>query len=266
MPHRLNSSPHISSDAIRADWRLAARLIDHTLLKPDATRAQITQLCREAAEYGFYSVCVNPANIAQCHLELRRGPQHSRSWRAGAGGTGVAVCAVIGFPLGAITTTAKLAEASDALRLGAAELDMVINIGALKSGDRELVQSEMRSLARLCHAHGARLKAILETALLSHEEKILACQLALVAGVDFVKTSTGFATVPEGTPSGATVEDIVLMRGVVGEKTGVKASGGIRGARDLLAMVEAGATRIGSSASVAIVQELGAPSHTKSGI
>ena len=252
MPHRLNSSPHISADAIRADWRLAARMIDHTLLKPDATRAQITQLCREAAEYGFYSVCVNPANIAQCHAELR--------------GTVVALCGVIGFPLGATTTTAKLAEASDALRLGATELDMVIDIGALKSGERDLVQSEMQSLARLCHAYGARLKAILETALLSHEEKILACQLALAAGVDFVKTSTGFATVSGGTPSGATVEDIVLMRGVVGEKMGVKASGGIRSARDLLAMVEAGASRIGSSASVAIVQELGAPSHTKSGV
>jgi deoxyribose-phosphate aldolase len=239
-----------SAAAIRADWRLAARLIDHTLLKPDATRAQITQLCREAAEYGFHSVCVNPANIAQCHAELRR-----------AGGAGVAVCAVIGFPLGATTTTAKLAEASEALRLGAAELDMVINIGALKSGERELVETEMRSLSRLCHTKGARLKAILETALLSHEEKILTCQLAVRAQVDFVKTSTGFATVPEGIPSGATVEDVVLMRGVVGHKMGVKAAGGIRSARDLLAMVEAGASRIGSSASVAIVQELGAPSQ-----
>ena len=233
-----------TADDLRRHWHLAARLIDHTLLKPDATRAQISQLCREAAAYGFHSVCVNPANIAQCHAELR--------------GTGVAVCAVIGFPLGASTTTAKLAEAGDALRLGAAELDMVINIGALKSGDRDLVQTEMQSLACLCHAYGARLKAILETALLTHEEKILACHLALAAGVDFVKTSTGFATVAEGT-SGATVEDIVLMRGVVGDRVGVKASGGSRSARDLLAMVAAGASRIGSSASVAIVQELGAP-------
>ncbi len=266
MAHTIKTSSNLSAAAIRADWRLAARLIDHTLLKPDATRAQLAQLCREAAEYGFYSVCVNPANIAQCHAELRRVPRHARSWRAGAGGTGVAVCAVIGFPLGATTTTAKLAEASDVLRLGAAELDMVINIGALKSGERELVQAEMQSLARLCHTSGARLKAILETALLTHEEKILACQLALVAGVDFVKTSTGFAIAPQGTPSGATVEDVVLMRGVLGDRMGVKASGGIRSARDLLAMVEAGASRIGSSASVAIVQELGAPSLKKSAI
>src|SRR6266536_4035412 len=245
MPHTLNSCSNVSSAAIRRDWREAAKLIDHTLLKPDATRAQISLLCRQAAEYGFYSVCVNPANIAQCHSELH--------------GTGVAICAVIGFPLGATTTTAKLAEASDALRLGAAELDIVINIGALKSGGRELVQVEMQSLARLCHRRGARLKAILETALLTHEEKILACQLAIVAQVDFVKTSTGFAIAPQGTPSGATVEDVVLMRGVLGDRMGVKASGGIRSARDLLAMVEAGASRIGSSASVAIVQELGAP-------
>ena len=252
MSQTVNSSPVVSCDAIRRDWRLAAGLIDHTLLKPDATRAQIAQLCREAAEYGFYSVCVNPANIAQCHAELR--------------GTGVVVCAVIGFPLGATTTTAKLAEGSDALRLGAAELDMVINIGALKGGESDLVQMEMQSLARLCHGQGARLKAILETGLLTHGEKILACQLAMVAQVDFVKTSTGFAAVPEGIASGATVEDIVLMRGVVGHKLGVKASGGIRSARDLLAMVEAGASRIGSSASVAIVQELGAPSLMKSGM
>ena len=167
-----NTSFNRSCDALRHDWRLAARLIDHTLLKPDATRAQISLLCRQAAEYGFYSVCVNPANIAQCHSELH--------------GTGVAICAVIGFPLGASTTSAKLAEASDALRLGAAELDMVLNIGALKSGYRDLVQMEMRSVARLCHANGARLKAILETALLTHAEKILACQLALAAKADFV--------------------------------------------------------------------------------
>jgi len=136
-----NTSLNISCEALRADWHLAARIIDHTLLKPDCTRAQISQLCREAAEYGFYSVCVNPANIAQCYAELRR--------------SGVAVSAVIGFPLGATTTTAKLAEASDALRLGAAELDMVINIGALKSGDRELVTAALfcayvRSAAPKC--------------------------------------------------------------------------------------------------------------------
>jgi deoxyribose-phosphate aldolase len=239
-----NSTEILSTDALRRDWRQAARIIDHTLLKPDATRAQLTRLCCEAAAYGFYSVCVNPANIAHCHAELR--------------GTGVAVCAVIGFPLGATTTTAKLAEASDALRLGARELDMVLNIGALKGGEHEMVQMEMRALARLCHASGARLKVILETALLTHEEKILACNLALAAEADFVKTSTGFATIPSGA-SGATVEDVELMRSVVGERMGVKASGGIRGARELLAMVEAGANRIGASASVAIVREFGAP-------
>lgn len=235
------------ADAI-CDWRQAARLIDHTLLKPDATRAQLTQLCREAAEYGFYSVCVNPGNIAHCHAQLR--------------GSNVIVAAVIGFPLGATTTTAKLAEAADALRLGAAELDMVLNIGVLKSGvrdvdsreldSRELVQMEIQSLASLCHGDGARLKVILETALLTMEEKVLACHLAQAARADFVKTSTGFAA------SGATVEDVALMRGVVGSRMGVKASGGIRTARDLLAMVEAGASRIGCSASVAIVRELGA--------
>jgi deoxyribose-phosphate aldolase len=238
-----NSSSKLSAGALRRDWRQAARIIDHTLLKPDATRAQLTQLCREAAAYGFYSVCVNPSNIAHCHAELR--------------GSNVVACAVIGFPLGATTSTAKLAEASDALRLGACELDMVLNIGALKSGERELVQMEMRSLARLCHKTGARLKVILEAALLTREEKILACELALAAEADFVKTSTGFATVA-GAATGATVEDVALMRGIVGERMGVKASGGIRSARELLAMVEAGANRIGSSASVAIVQELGA--------
>jgi deoxyribose-phosphate aldolase len=234
---------NFSSDAIRGDWRQAAQLIDHTILKPDATRTQLTQLCREAAEYGFYSVCVNPCNIAQCKAELR--------------GTGVIISAVIGFPLGATTTSSKLAEAADALGLGATELDMVLNIGALKSGDGDYVQMEIQSLAHVCRDSGARLKVILETALLSTEEKVLACHLAEAAQADFVKTSTGFAA------AGATVEDVALMRRAVGSRMGVKASGGIRTARDLLAMVEAGASRIGCSASVAIVQELGAPSHVK---
>jgi deoxyribose-phosphate aldolase len=227
-----------TSDRIHSDWRLAAKLIDHTLLKPEATREQIAKLCREAAEYGFHAVMVNPANIAQCKTALR--------------GTGVVVGTVIGFPLGATTTTAKLAEAGDALRLGATELDMVINVGALKSGDRDLVQMEMQSLAHLCHRCGALLKVILETALLTTEEKILVCQLAAAVAVDFVKTSTGFAG------SGATADDVSLMRGVVGKNIGVKAAGGIRTASSLLAMVEAGASRVGSSASVDIVRELGA--------
>lgn len=221
------------------DWQTAARLIDHTLLKPEATRAQVQKLCREAVAYNFYSVMVNPTNIAQCVTEVR--------------GTGVVVGTVVGFPLGATTTPAKLAEARDAIKLGAQELDMVINIGALKSGERDLVQSEIRSLTRLCHDNGALLKVIIETALLSTEEKILACQLSALAEVDFVKTSTGFSS------AGATVSDVALMRGVVGEKIGVKAAGGIRTAADLIAMADAGANRVGSSASVAIVRELGAP-------
>ncbi|MGA3125578.1 MAG: deoxyribose-phosphate aldolase [Candidatus Korobacteraceae bacterium] len=236
MSHAISLSP--TAEAIRNDWRLAAKLIDHTLLKPEATREQVAGLCREAARYGFYSVMVNPSNIAQCRAELR--------------GTGVVVGTVIGFPLGATTSTTKLAEASDSLRLGASELDMVINVGALKSGDRDLVQIEMQSLVHICHRSGALLKVILETALLTTEEKILACQLAAAVEVDFVKTSTGFSS------AGATVADVSLMRGVVGNNIGVKAAGGIRDASGLLAMVEAGASRVGASASVAIVRELGA--------
>jgi deoxyribose-phosphate aldolase len=227
-----------STEALRRDWRVAAQLIDHTLLKPEATRPQIVTLCREALAYRFCSVVVNPSHVALCKSEVN--------------GSGVLVCAVIGFPLGATTTTAKLAEATDAIRLGARELDMVLNIGALKDGERQLVMSEIRSLARLCHSSGARLKVILETALLSTGEKILACNLAREAEADFVKTSTGFST------SGATVADVGLLRGVVGNEMGVKASGGIRDAATFLAMVEAGASRIGSSSSVAIVGELGA--------
>lgn len=226
------------AESIRRNWRLAAKLIDHTLLKPEATRAQVMQLCREAAEYGFHAVMVNPGNIVPCVGELR--------------GSGVVVATVIGFPLGATTVTAKLAEATDSLRLGAAELDMVMNIGALKSGDFERVRLEMQSMAQLCHRRGALLKVILETALLSTEEKIRACQLALAAEVDFVKTSTGFAS------AGATEADVALLRGVVGSRCGVKASGGIRTLQSLLAMVEAGASRIGTSSGVAILRELGA--------
>lgn len=229
---------HPTVVAIQKDWREAARIIDHTLLRPDATREQILELCREAAEYGFYSVMVNACNIAQCKVELH--------------GTKCVVGTVIGFPLGATTSTAKMAEANDAIRLGATELDMVINIGALKNGDRELVQSEIEGLAQLCHSNGALLKVIIETALLTADEKVLACQLAAAAKTDFVKTSTGMSS------GGATAEDVVLMRGVVGEKIGVKAAGGIRTAKDLLAMVDAGANRIGASASVSIVKELGA--------
>lgn len=236
MSHTISLNP--AAEAIRNDWRLAAKLIDHTLLNPDATRGQVAKLCHEAVQYGFYAVMVNPSNIALCKAELR--------------GTAVVTGTVIGFPLGASTCRSKLAEASESLRLGATELDMVINIGALKSGDRNLVQMEMQSLARLCHSCGALLKVIVETALLTTEEKILVCQLAATAEVDFVKTSTGFSG------AGATAGDVALMRGVVGHRIGVKAAGGIRTAATLLSMVDAGATRVGASASVGIVRELGA--------
>jgi deoxyribose-phosphate aldolase len=220
-------------------WQTAASLIEHTLLKPDATRTQIISLCDEAKRYGFHLVMVNPANVALAAAQVH--------------GTSVKVGTVIGFPLGANLTITKMFEAENALRQGAHELDIVMNIGALKSGDRLLVKTEMRSLTELAHRNGALLKLILENALLTQEEKILACALAAEAGVDFVKTSSGLAD------SGATANDVALMRGVVGLKIGVKAAGGIRTAAQLLEMVEAGANRIGTSASVQIVQELGAP-------
>lgn len=222
-----------------SDWRSAAKLIEHTQLKPDATRKQLMGICQEAVHYGFHAVMVNPVNVALAAAEVR--------------GSGVKVGTVIGFPLGASLTVTKMFEAEMALRQGADELDMVMNIGALKSGDRVTVQTEIRSLVGLAHRHGAILKLILENALLSQEEKILACALASDAGADFVKTSSGLAE------SGATAADIALMRGVVGFKIGVKAAGGIRTAAHMTEMVEAGASRIGTSASVQIIQELGAP-------
>jgi deoxyribose-phosphate aldolase len=221
-----------------SDWRSAANLIDHTLLKPDATRNQVIALCQEAVRYGFHAVMVNPANAALAATQLR--------------GTPVRVGTVVGFPLGANLTVTKIIEADAALRNGAHELDMVMNIGALKSGDRVLVQTEMRSVARLVHDHGALLKVILENTLLTQEEKILACALAAEAGVDFVKTSTGMAE------TGATHADVSLMRGVVGIKIGVKAAGGIRTAAQFMDMLDAGANRIGTGSSVQIVHELGA--------
>jgi deoxyribose-phosphate aldolase len=236
----VNGAPSI----LVSDWRSAASLIDHTLLKPDATRDQLIALCDEALSYGFHAVMVNPANVALAAARLR--------------GSRVNVGTVVGFPLGANLTVTKLAEAEAALRNGAHELDMVLNVGALKSGDRVMVQQEMRSAVRLAHERGALLKVILETCLLNQVEKILVCSLALEEGVDFVKTSTGFAD------AGATVADVVLMRGVVGHKTGVKAAGGIRTAAQFMDMIDAGANRIGSSASVEIVQELGAPSDNRS--
>jgi len=218
------------------DGRLA-HMIDHTLLKPDATRDQIAQLCYEARKYGFASVCVNPTNVKLCAQLLE--------------GSGVPVCAVVGFPLGATSTDVKVFEAQQAIRDGATEVDMVINVGALKSRDYELVERDIASIARACHAGNAILKVIIEAALLTDEEKVVACQLARVAGADFVKTSTGFG------PGGATVEDVALMRRVVGSTMGVKAAGGIHTYAEAQEMIAAGASRIGASAGVKIVQEAG---------
>jgi deoxyribose-phosphate aldolase len=227
--------------ALLRDWHSVASLIDHTLLSPAASSRDVINLCAEAKRFGFYSVMVNPAWVALAVAQLH--------------GTSVKVGTVVGFPLGANLSVTKLAEAETAAQNGAHDLDMVINIGALKSGDRVLVQTEIRSLAQMAHAHGAILKVILENALLTQEEKILACALAAEAGADFVKTSTGFAA------SGATATDVALMRGVVGHEIGVKAAGGIRTAAQLAEMVDAGANRIGASASVAIVREFGAPAE-----
>lgn len=225
--------------AVLSDWRSGAQLIDHTLLSPEATRGRVLTLCAEAVGFGFHAVVVNPAYVALAASQVHATP--------------VKVVAVVGFPLGANLTVTKLAEAEAALHNGAHELDMVINIGALKSGDRVLVRNEMRSLAELAHANDALLKVILENALLSQEEKILACALAMDAGADFVKTSTGFVY------AGATAADVALMRGVVGHNLGVKAAGGIRTVAQFAEMVDAGANRIGTSASVNIVREMGAP-------
>lgn len=209
-------------------------MIDHTLLKADATHDQIAQLCYEARKYSFASVCVNSSNVKLCS-ELLKDSQ-------------VLVCTVIGFPLGAGSTEAKVFETQQAVRDGALEVDMVINVGALKSRDYELVEQDIASVARTCHAGNAILKVIIEAALLTDEEKVIACQLAKVAGADYVKTSTGFG------PGGATPEDVALMRRVVGPTMGVKAAGGIRTYEDAKRMIEAGASRIGASASIKIIQ------------
>lgn len=212
-----------------------AGLIDHTLLKPDATAAEIDQLCSEAAEWGFATVCVNPTWVAAAAKRLR--------------GSGVQVCSVVGFPLGATTPDVKQFEARRAIFDGAAEIDMVINVGALKSGDVRLVTDDIRGVVSACHACGATSKVIIETALLTDDEKVTACTLAKAAGADFVKTSTGFG------PGGATAADVALMRRVVGDDMGVKAAGGVRDLGQMKAMVAAGATRIGASAGVRIVKE-----------
>ena len=212
-----------------------AALIDHTLLKAEATRNDIERICREALQCRFASVCVNSVFVNQVSEALRNSP--------------VKTCVVVGFPLGANLPAVKLDEARVALEQGAQEIDMVIHIGALKAGDDAAVRSEIESLLRVIHERRAILKVIIETALLSEEEKVRACRAARDAGADFVKTSTGFST------AGATVADVALMRREVGREIGVKASGGVRTLDDLLAMVDAGATRIGTSNGVKIVQE-----------
>jgi deoxyribose-phosphate aldolase len=210
-----------------------SRMIDHTLLKPDATEEEIKKLCTEAKQYHFASVCINPSWVALCSSLLK--------------GTDVKVCTVIGFPLGSNTTEVKRMEAEQALENGATELDMVINVGKLKSGDYDYVFNDVQQITLAARKVRAVCKVILETCLLTDEEKIKACLICKKAGADFVKTSTGFSK------GGATVQDIALMRLIVGSSVGVKASGGIRSREDAEAMVASGADRIGASASVKIV-------------
>jgi deoxyribose-phosphate aldolase len=222
----------LGETATAHDW---ASLIDHTLLKPEAAEEDIKKLCNEAVQYGFASVCVNPSWVKKSAEFLR--------------GTSVPVCTVIGFPLGATLSDVKAYETRRAIFNGAREIDMVINIGALKSGDDCTVEDDIRAVAEAAHENGILCKVIIETALLTDEEKVRACLASKNAGADFVKTSTGFAK------GGATVEDIALMRRVVGADLGVKASGGVKGIEDAKAMVQAGATRIGASVGVKIAQE-----------
>jgi deoxyribose-phosphate aldolase len=229
----LVTQTEIDNSAARIDPRIAA-LIDHTILKADATRAEVLKVCGEARQYNFASVCVNPYWVPLVRDELAGSP--------------VKVCTVVGFPLGATSTESKVFETTAAIREGAQEIDMVINIGALRSGDSPAVLSDIEQVVRASHQGRALVKVIIETALLNDQEKVLACQLAKQAGADFVKTSTGFST------AGATAHDVALMRSVVGPDIGVKASGGVRTLDDLRAMVAAGASRIGASASVKIVE------------
>ena len=222
----------LGNSATAHDW---ASLVDHTLLKPEATENDIKKLWNEAIEFGFASVCVNPSWVKKAAEFLR--------------GSNVPVCTVIGFPLGATLSDVKAFEARRAIFNGAREVDMVINIGALKSGDDCTVEDDIRAVALAAHENGVLLKVIIETALLTEDEKVRACLASKNAGADFVKTSTGFAK------GGATVEDVALMRRVVGADLGVKASGGVKGIEDARAMFEAGATRIGASVGVKIAQE-----------
>lgn len=219
--------------------RTIARLIDHTILKPEATRSEVLQVCAEALKYEFASVCVNPFWVPLAARELRGSP--------------VKVCTVVGFPLGATSTLAKADETNLAIGNGAREIDMVINIGALIGGEEDVVWVDLLAVIEASHDLGAIVKVIIETALLDESLKIRACQLSQNAGADFVKTSTGFSK------AGATVEDVALMRRTVGPSMGVKASGGIRTLDDLKAMVAAGATRVGASSSVRIIEATESP-------
>jgi deoxyribose-phosphate aldolase len=222
----------LGETATARDW---ASFVDHTLLKPDASEIDIRKLCQEAVQYNFASVCVNPFWVKKASEFLR--------------GSDVPVCTVIGFPLGATLADVKAFEARRAIFNGAREVDMVINIGALKSGDDCSVEADIRAVVEAAHENHVLCKVIIETALLTDEEKVRACLASKNAGADFVKTSTGFAK------GGATVEDVALMRRVVGSGLGVKASGGVKGIADAKAMIEAGATRIGASVGVKIAQE-----------
>jgi deoxyribose-phosphate aldolase len=219
------------------DIQKLTSMIDHTLLKPEATTAQIEQLCAEARRFGFASVCVNPTHVRLCARLLQGSP--------------VRVCTVVGFPLGASLPEVKAYETRQAIRDGATEIDMVVNIGALKDKNADLVARDIAAVVNTAHASGALVKVIIEAALLTDEEKIAACRLAKAAGAEYVKTSTGFG------PGGATVQDVVLMRQTVGPEMGIKAAGGIRTLADAEKMVEAGATRLGASASVKIMAEAG---------
>ena len=232
----IGSAETFAANALSGAGALAA-VLDHTLLKAEATKQQVLQVCSEAVQYRFACVMVNPCWVSTAAAALA--------------GTGVPVGVVIGFPLGASLSASKREEAARVIQLGAHDVDMVLNIGFLKSGLFEEVREEIASVAGTAHDAGAIVKVILETALLTFEEKLRASELAIAAGADFIKTSTGFST------GGATTEDIALMRGVAGVSCGVKASGGIRNLADTSAMLRAGATRIGASASVRIVQELG---------
>jgi deoxyribose-phosphate aldolase len=212
-----------------------AQLIDHTMLKADATAQQIARLCQEALDHEFAAVCIQPCRIPVAVPILTRTP--------------VKVDTVVGFPLGATLPGVKVYEAEQAILAGAQEVDMVINVGALKDGEDRFAESDIAEVVQACHQGGALCKVIIEAALLTEEEKGRACRLVQAAGADFVKTSTGFG------PGGATVEDVALMRSTVGPEMGIKAAGGIRGYETALAMIRAGATRIGASAGIAIVQE-----------